>query len=70
MAEADRVKAAEIMFGSGSKQHKAAIRRFGGKKGGGPKAQVLNPKKMTRSRSSGGGGGGGRQPRDSKGRWS
>jgi hypothetical protein len=69
------------MFGSGSKQHKAAIKRFG--KGGGPKAQVVTPKSskgtkgagkgaVGKSKSSGkskGGGGGGKQPRDLFGKW-
>lgn len=39
----NRVDAAAIMFGVGSKQHKAAIKKFG--KGGGPTAQVIKPKK-------------------------
>lgn len=36
MAEISRVDAAAQMFGVGSKQHKAAMKRFG--KSGGPKS--------------------------------
>lgn len=36
-----RVEAAAKMYGAGSPQHKAAVKRFGS--GGGPKTQVVNP---------------------------
>jgi hypothetical protein len=36
-----RVKAAEAMYGTGSAQHKAAIRRYG--TGGGPTTPVVEP---------------------------
>jgi hypothetical protein len=32
MTSAEKIKAAEIMFGTGSKQHQAAKKKFGGKK--------------------------------------
>jgi hypothetical protein len=68
--EINRVDAAAKMFGVGSKQHKAAIKKFG--PSGGPSSQTLNLKKSAGAKSVKGTKSGGRgksQPRDRKGRW-
>lgn len=54
----NRVDAAAKMYGHGSKQHKAAMKRFG--KSGGPTAQTASVRH---------GGTGRGQSRDSHGRW-
>ena len=63
MAEISRVDAAAKMFGKGSKQHKAAMKKYGSS--GGPKAQVMNAKKSGTTKSVKGRS----QSRDRKGRW-
>lgn len=32
ISNADKIRNAEIMYGTGSKQHQAAIKKFGGKR--------------------------------------
>lgn len=68
MTEINRVDAAATMFGTGSKQHLAAIKKFG--PGGGAKSQhIKSDTKKAGSKKVAGVKSGGNQPRDSIGRF-